>query len=420
MHELRLVGGSVLTPNGVVVTDIAVSNGVVVAVGVEVGAAERTIECKGTWVGPGFVDVHTHLREPGQEWKEDIASGAAAAAAGGFTAVVAMPNTSPAVDTPELAHFVRDEGRRVGLVEVSAAGCLTEGRQGTRVADIEGMWHAGVRMFSDDGDSVANPAVLQAAMESVASLGGVVSQHAVDGALSSSGHLHEGEVSSRLGLEGISREADDTTIARDIGLARLTGARYHVQHISTAGGVQLVALAKSEGLAVTAEATPHHLMFTQEDVGSTDTRYKMMPPLREHSDREALVEGLKSGTIDMVATDHAPHADTEKDVRFEQAANGVTGLEWSAAVVNDVASLTQDTFFDRMSVSPARLGSFDSHGLPVAVGNAANLVVFDPNEIWTPVASLSKSLNSPYLGRSLRGRVKATVLNGKLSHESER
>jgi dihydroorotase len=364
MNDLILTGGSVLTTDGVQDVDVAIADGRIVAIGEDLGNAARTIDCSGAWVGPGFVDIHTHLREPGQEWKEDIATGSAAAAAGGYTAVVAMPNTDP-----------------------------------------------------DDGDSVADASVLRAAMERVEELGGVVSQHAVDAHLSGAGYMHEGSVSSSLGIDAIPREADEITITRDIALARLTGVRYHIQHLSTSGSVNLVAEAKAEGLNVTAEVTPHHLMFDHEDVRSADSSFKMMPPLRGASDREALIEGLRSGVIDVVATDHAPHTALEKDVPFEEAANGVIGLEWAAAVTNHVVNLDQQTFFERMSVRPAEIGAFGDQGQLLAVGNDAHVVVFDPCIAWTPATTVSRSRNAPYLGRELTGRVRATVFGGEVTHE---
>ncbi len=416
MHDLILKDGSVLTAEGIQTIDVAIADGEVAALGDDLGDATETIDCEGSWVGPGLVDIHTHLREPGQEWKEDVASGSAAAAAGGYTAIVAMPNTEPAVDTGLVARFVIEQGQRSGLVEVASAGCLTIGRSGERMAHIDELWDAGVRIFTDDGDSVANASVLRSAMEYVAQLGGVVSQHAIDAALSSAGYMHEGSISSRLGIYGIPREADDITIARDIALARLTGVRYHLQHISTAGGVELVAAAKADGLPVTAEVTPHHLMYTHEDVATTDSRYKMMPPLREASDRDALIDGLRTGVIDIVATDHAPHAASEKDVPFEHAANGIIGLEWAAAVTNEVVGLDQETFFERMSIGPSAIAEFTDHGNCLDVGQVANVVVFDPSTAWLPTTSFSKSRNAPYLGTELRGRVTATIFRGRITH----
>lgn len=416
MHDLLLKGGSVLTHEGISVTDVAIANGRVAAIGSDLGEAGETIECGGAWVGPGFVDMHTHLREPGQEWKENIASGTAAAAAGGYTALLAMPNTDPPIDSAHLARYVSDQAFRARNAYVVSAGCLTMERAGERMAHLDELWDAGVRIFTDDGDTVQNASVLRAAMEYVAQLGGVVSQHAVDRDLSAAGFMHEGSISSRLGMQGIPREADDLTISRDIELARLTAVRYHVQHLSTARGVALVKAAKEDGLSVTAEVTPHHLMFDHGEVLSMDANYRMMPPLREPSDTAALIEGLRRGIIDVVATDHAPHAAVEKDVPFEQSMSGVTGLEWAASVVNGVVGLDQHDFFDRISIAPARIAGFTDHGQPLAEGAAGNIVVFDPDKRWTPSSTRSRSNNSPYLGRELTGKVRATLLDGVLTY----
>jgi dihydroorotase len=417
MLDLIITGGEVLTEDGPAFTNVGVENGTVTAIGDNLGDAAVTIDADGAWVGPGFVDLHTHLREPGQEWKEDIGSGSAAAAAGGYTAIVAMPNTDPVIDSGHLARFVSDRGKQVGIVDVLPSGCLTMGRAGKTMAHIDELWEAGVRLFTDDGDAVGDASVLRLVMEYVAQYGGVVSQHAVDPSLSRAGHMHEGSVSSRLGMYGIPSEADDVVIARDLALARLTGVHYHVQHLSTAGGVALVAGAKAEGMPVTAEVTPHHLMFSHADVASTDSNFKMMPPLRSESDREALIAGLESGIIDAVATDHAPHAALEKEVPFEDAPNGVLGLEWAASVVTTMTGLGITEFFERMSIAPARILGRSDHGQHVAQGSDANLVVYRPDLEWTPTTSVSRSRNAPYFGRALTGAPVATVLRGVVTWE---
>ena len=281
MHDLILKGGSVSTVEGVRTVDVAIADGHITSLAPDLEDARRIIDCSGTWIGPAFVDIHTHLREPGQEWKEDIRSGSAAAAAGGFGAVVAMPNTEPAIDSGHVARFVADKGSEAGVVDVLPAGAITMGREGTTMSHIDDLWSAGVRIFTDDGDCVGDASVLRAAMEYIGALGGVVAQHAVDPTLSRSGFMHEGSVSSRLGMYGIPKEADDITIARDLMLAELTGVKYHVQHLSTMRGVELVRDAKRRGLPVTAEVTPHHLAFDHEYVASTDSNYKMMPPDRK-------------------------------------------------------------------------------------------------------------------------------------------
>ena len=411
MSDLVLSGGNVVTGDGVVAADVRIAEGVIAEIGNGLDGA-TLVECEGGWVGPGFVDLHTHLREPGEEWKEDIESGSAAAAAGGYTAIVAMPNTEPAVDAGHLARFVADRGRAVGLVDVVPAGAVTMGRKGEQLAHVDDLWDAGVRIFSDDGEAVADAAVLRQAMDYLATRGGVIAQHAVDPALAAGGFMHEGAVSSRLGMYAIPPQAEDTVIARDLQLAELTGARYHAQHVSTAGAVAMIAAAKAAGLDVTAEVTPHHLAFDHTAVAGTDPNYKMMPPLRSSDDRDALRRGLADGTIDAVATDHAPHAAHEKDVPFEHAPNGIIGLEWAAAVVNTVANLGPADFYARLSVKPAAIAGLADHGRLVAVGNPAHLTVFDPELRWTPERTVSRSGNTPYLGMPLTGRVAATVYGG--------
>jgi dihydroorotase len=416
LSELLLRGGLVLTPRGPIEADVLIRDGSVATVGIDIDAGgAETFDCAGSWVGPGLVDPHTHLREPGQEWKEDIDSGSAAAAAGGFTALVAMPNTDPPIDAGHIARYVVDRGARVGIVELATAGSISEGRAGERLAHLDDLWDAGVRMFTDDGDAVADGGLMRRALEYVGERGGVIVQHAVDPGLSRGGQMHEGAVSSLLGMIGIPSQAEDVLIARDLALVEMTGARYHVQHLSTAGGVALVADAKERGLPVTAEVTPHHLSFDDGAVADTDPVYKMMPPLRSAADVVALRDGLRSGVIDMVGTDHAPHAAHEKDVPFEHAPNGVIGLEWAAAVVNETVGLGVDSFFDRMSVAPARLAGFADQGNLIEAGTVANLMVFDPEETWLAERAVSRSSNAPYLGTELVGRVRLTVYRGSVT-----
>lgn len=419
MPEMLITGGTVLTTDGPVTADVHVAGGVVTAIGSGLEAPDaEVLDASGCWVGPGLVDLHVHFREPGDEHKEDIASGSAAAAAGGYTAVVAMPNTDPPVDAGHLARFVTDRGAQAGKVDVASAGCISAGRRGERLAHLDDLWSAGVRIFSDDGDTVADAGLLRRAMEYVAQLGGVIAQHAVDPGLASGGHMHEGPLSSRLGMQGIPSLAEEVIVARDLALVRLTGARYHVQHVSTAGTVEMVAAAKAEGLPVTCEVTPHHLAFDDSYVAGTDPVFKMMPPLRSAHDVAALREALRSGVVDAVATDHAPHADHEKDVPFEEAPNGVTGLEWAAVVVNDILDLDIAAFFDRFSVQPAAIAGLSDHGRLLAGGVPANLTVFDPGNVTVAAHSLSRSANSPYLGRTWRGSVRATVLRGTPTYGS--
>jgi dihydroorotase len=419
-RPLLISGGTVLTPTGPEVVDVLVEAGVVAGVAHRIEAGDAHVaDASGCWVGPGLVDLHTHLREPGEEHKEDIASGSAAAAAGGFTAVVAMPNTDPPVDAGHLARYVVDRGRQVGLVDVAAAGTVSAGRTGERLAHLDDLWDAGVRVFTDDGDTVADAGLLRRAMEYVAQMGGVIAQHAVDPGLSRGGHMHEGPLSSRLGMQGIPALAESVVVARDLALVRLTGCRYHVQHVSTAETLAVVEAAKSEGLPVTAEATPHHLAFDDSAVATMDPVYKMMPPLRSAADVGALRRGLQDGVIDAVATDHAPHAAHEKEVPFEEAPNGVTGLEWSAAAVLTEVGLDQARFFAALSTAPARIAGLADHGRPIEAGNPAHLTVIDPSAPWTPASTRSRSANSPWLGRPLIGRVRLTVRAGTTTFAAE-
>ncbi|MGH8873702.1 MAG: dihydroorotase [Acidimicrobiia bacterium] len=419
MADLLIRGGRVVTPDGVVEADVAVRDGLVAEVASGLDARGEVIDASGALVGPGFVDLHAHLREPGQEWKEDIESGSRAAAAGGYTAVVAMPNTHPPIDSGHLARYVADRGRQAGLVELAPAGCVSLGRRGEALAHLDELWAAGVRVFTDDGDTVADAGLLRHAMEYLTGRDGLVAQHAEEPGLARGGHMHEGSVSSRLGMRGLPALAEELVVARDLALVRLTGCCYHVQHVSTAGTVGLVRAAKREGLPVTAEVTPHHLTFDHLLVGAMDPDYKMYPPLRSPSDVEAVRGGLRDGTIDCVATDHAPHAAHEKEVPFEEAPRGIVGLETAAAATLTAVALDQATFFDRLSVAPARIARLERHGRLVEPGAPANLAVFDDRAAWVPGGFVSRSQNSPFRGMELRGRVIATVFDGRLTHRAE-
>ena len=418
MNGIAIRNGRVFTPDGLVDYDLLLADGRVAKLG---GAfdAEETLDAAGAWVGPGFVDLHVHFREPGQEWKEDIASGSRAAAAGGFTAVVTMPNTDPVIDAGHRARYVTERGRQVGLCEVVPAGAITMGRAGETLSHLDEMWSAGVRIFTDDGSSVEDAGLLRLAMEYVAERGGVIGQHAEDRGLSRGGHMHEGSVSSRLGMRGSPSIAEEVVVARDLALARLTGVRYHVQHVSSGGTLPLLRQAKADGFEVTAEVTPHHLVFDHESVLSVDPAFKMYPPLRTSADIVALRRALAEGLVDAVATDHAPHAAFETEVTFEEAPRGVIGLETAAAAANTAVGMPAEDFFTRMSIKPARIGGFERQGREVAEGTAANLVIFDPGAAWTPTRFVSKSQNSPFLGMELRGRVIATIFEGRMTYHSQ-
>ena len=409
-------GGSVLTSDGIVTADVTVEGGIITAIGPADTPATETIEAAGCWVGPGLVDIHVHLREPGQEWKEDIATGSRAAAAGGFTALVAMPNTLPAIDAGHRAGFVAEQGRKAGLCHVAPAGAITLDRGGAELAHLDELWESGVRLFTDDGDTVADAGMLRRAMEYLAGRDCVVAQHAEDPGLAAGGHMHEGAVSSRLGIQGLPALAEETIVARDLALVRLTGAAYHVQHVSTAGTVALIRQAKAEGLPVTAEVTPHHLVLDHSEVESMDPDFKMYPPLRTTEDVAELRSALIEGIIDAVATDHAPHADHEQEVPFEEAPRGVIGLETALAVTLTATGLDQTTLFQRMSSTPAAIARFADHGLPLAVGGPANIAVIDPSATWIPDRFVSRSQNSPFRGRKLTGSVVATIFEGTITH----
>lgn len=416
MTEIVLTGALVFTDVGEQQTDVSISGGEIEAFGPVAGTGgAHVIDCRGCWIGPGLVDLHAHLREPGEEWKENISSGSEAAAAGGYTAVVAMPNTTPPVDSGHMARFVADRGRQENLVEVSPAGAISLALAGDRLAHLDELLEAGVRLFTDDGRPVSDSGLMRQAMEYLADRGAVIANHAEDLGLSRNGHMHEGEVSSLLGMGGIPALAEEAMVARDLALAELTGAPYHVQHVSSRGTVALVDEAKKAGICVTAEVTPQHLSFDETDVAAADPTYKMYPPLRTEADRSALRKALLDGVIDAVATDHAPHAEHEKEVPFEEAPPGVIGLETAAGAVLTALDPDPRVFFDRMSVAPARIGRLPSQGRWPAIGEQANLAVIDPQSVWEVEPRLSRSSNSPFLGRTISGAVKATIFEGRLT-----
>lgn len=415
--SILLHGGEVLTDAGLRRTDLLVRDGSVAAIGHDL-TGDVALDCSGCWIGPGFVDLHTHLREPGQEHKEDMASGAAAAAAGGYTAILAMPNTSPAIDTGERAAASLTRAGEISTLEIGVAGAVTEGREGRRLAELEAMLDLGVRWFTDDGDSVASAGLLYAAFSAMKGHDATVSEHAEDASLTAGALMHAGEVADELGVTGMPAIAETLIIARDLQVARETGGSLHIQHVSTAAAVQLIAEAKGEGLPVTAEATPHHLAFDHTELRRRDPLFKMKPPLRTPEDVAAVRAGLVDGTIDLVATDHAPHSEAETaQAGLEDGAFGVIGLETAAAAVTTWLGSRPEMLFDRMAIGPARIGGFSRHGKLPAVGAPANLAVFDPSLEWVPNEFRSRSRNCPWIGRTVRGRVRATIFEGTISYE---
>ena len=418
----RIRGARVVDPAGGLdaVADVAIADGVVVAVGDDARDASGTIiEADGLILAPGLVDLHTHLREPGFEHKETIASGTRAAALGGYTAVAPMANTDPVTDAAAVVHEVRARAVAAGLCDVFPVGAITRGLGGEEMSEIGELYAAGVRVLSDDGRVVPSARVLRNALTYARAFPGlVIAEHCEEPSLAEGGLVHEGPMSATLGLAGVPREAEEIVVARDLALARLTGGRLHFCHLSSAGSVELVRAAKAAGLAVTAEVTPHHLALTDELLPTYDTSLRINPPLRAAADRDALRAALADGTIDAVATDHAPHAPEEKEVEFDQAPPGTIGLETALAVV--LTELVAPGILDlpraitALSTAPARILGAAGHGGPIAHGAPANLALIDPMATWTVAAPFaSRSRNSAFAGRQLRGRVVATFLRGE-------
>ncbi|WP_208027818.1 dihydroorotase [Rhabdothermincola sediminis] len=414
---LVVTGGRVVDREGERPADIAVgADGRILAVdpSIEPGGAQ-VLDATGCVVAPGLVDLHTHLREPGREEAETVESGSRAAALGGFTAVVAMPNTEPTVDNAAVVSQVLDLGKR-GLCEVFTAGAITVGREGEQLAPMGEMAALGVRLFTDDGRGVQDERLMRRALEYASGLDVTLAQHCEVESLSRGGHMHEGAWSSRLGIPGIPAQAEELMVSRDLALVELTGARMHFQHLSTAGSVELVRAAKAKGLPVTAEACPHHFTLTHAALAGYDPVFKVNPPLRTDGDVAAVKRGLGDGTIDAIATDHAPHTQETKEAPFDEAPCGMVGLETALALALTELELPIERVLALLSWQPAAIaGIADSHGGPVAVGRPANLCVIDTGASWVvdPARSASRSRNNPYAGRTLTGKVRHTVLWGE-------
>ncbi|MFM7062830.1 MAG: dihydroorotase [Actinomycetes bacterium] len=419
--DLVVAGGRVVDASGEREADVVVADGRVVEVGPNLAAAHagvQVLDASGCLVSPGLVDLHTHLREPGKEEAETVETGARAAALGGYTAVLAMPNTTPAMDCAAVVRQVLDLGRPAPC-DVHASGAITVERAGQALAPMAEMASLGVRVFTDDGTGVQDDRLMRRALEYSVGLGVTLAQHCEVSSLSEGTCMHEGEWSSRLGLPGQPAEAEELMVMRDIALARLTGARMHFLHLSTAGSVAMVAAAKAGGLPISAEAAPHHFTLTDECCKDYDATYKVHPPLRTAADVAAVKAGLADGTIDAIATDHAPHPPEEKERPFDQAPPGMLGLEYALALafteLVDGGTMTEADVLAALSWKPAAVAQMADHGGPVEAGHAANLCVVDPAVRWTVDASggASRSRNVPYVGRELRGKVRHTVLFGE-------
>jgi dihydroorotase len=424
-RPILLRGGRVLDPSrqlDMAHGDVFIDGGVIRHAGARIGDPEgaEVVDCTGLVVSPGFVDVHCHLREPGREDVETIATGARAAAAGGFTAVCAMPNTDPVTDNQAAVGFVKRQGMEANAARVYPIGAITLGQKGERLAEFGEMIQAGAVAVSDDGKPVVSSQMMRTALEYARTFGIPVADHCEDPTLAHGGAMNEGVVSARLGLKGIPSEAEEIMAIRDILLARRTGGHIHLCHMSTRGSVELIRWGKDRGIRVTAEVCPHHLSLTEDAVGSYDTNAKMNPPLRTADDVAALQEAVRDGTIDCVATDHAPHHYDEKEREFADAPNGIIGLETALAVVHTwlvvpgILNLSQ--LVDRMSCAPARI--FGLAGGTLAPGAAADVTVFDPAAAWAVDAATfrTKGRNTPYQGQTLTGRVRMTLVDGRVVH----
>ncbi len=428
MACLLITGGRVLDPaSGLdAQRDVAIRDGIVVAMdrNLSAGDADRTIDARGKLVVPGLIDPHVHLREPGGEHKETIASGTAAAVFGGFTGVCCMPNTTPALDSPELVRFIDDRAAKAGHCRVFPVAAATRARKGEEITEVQLLARDGAVAFSDDGDCIASAGMMARVFAAVAQTSRVFMQHAQEPTLTRGATMHAGEVATRLGLGGWPRVAEEVIVERDIRLMRASGCRYHVQHVSSAGTLDLIRRARREGLCVSGEATPHHLLLTHDACDHYNTAAKVNPPLREPADVKALREGVADGTITILATDHAPHSADEKALPFEEAPFGLIGLQtalplYAQALVHSKL-ITWKRLIALMTIEPARLCGLDARGLGrLAAGGPADATIIDPEGEWTiRGADLpGKSKNTPFEGRTVRGQVLATIVGGRVAFE---
>jgi dihydroorotase len=424
MPSLLIQNGTVLDPSqGLEArTDLLLRDGKVVAVAGNLGSADRVIDAGGKLVTPGLIDVHVHFREPGDEEEEDVQSGAQSAVAGGFTTVCCMPNTKPALDNEGQIDFIRRQGQRANLCNVFPVGAITKGREGKELAEIGSMLQRGAIAFSDDGVGVADPSVMRKALQYMKMFDAVLMQHCEEPTLSG-GSMHAGLMSATLGLGGIPAEAEQLMIARDLLLNRTIGCRYHVQHISTAGSVELIRRGKSDGQPVTAEAAPHHLLLTDEACRGYDTNYKMNPPLRTRQDVEACIAGVVDGTIDILATDHAPHLSEEKELEFQYAPFGIIGLDCALGLyvkaLVEPGHITWSRMIDMMTRKSAEVVKLADRKGTLRVGADADVTIIDPAMEWSIDVEqfASKSRNCPFHGWKVKGRAVATIVGGEVKWE---
>ncbi len=409
------------------VLDILVENGIIskVASSIDSSDCNEIIDASGLLVLPGLIDMHVHLREPGQEGKESIKTGSIAAAAGGFTSIICMANTKPPIDTAGQIKYVLMTAMNEAVINVYPYGAVTQGLKGELITEMGDMLEAGAIAFSDDGCNIERADTMRRALEYLRMYDKPIIIHAEDEYLIGKGSMHESDLSRNLGLHGVPREAEEIVVARDILLARLTGGRIHITHTSSRGSVDLIRRAKAEGIKITADVTPHHISLTHKEIGDYNTNMKMRPPLREDSDLAALIEGLRDGTIDAVATDHAPHSEFEKSFEFNLAPNGVIGLETAIPIVLEhlIEHKPENykTLATVMSVNPAKILGLDKVGKgSLSIGNAADITIIDTNNkyIYTKEMIVSKSKNSPYIGRELKGSAAYTIVGGKLIFNS--